>query len=210
MYRRWIWPLVAASLGTCLLATSVVGEPESASLPPLTLKNYKEVAEEVDALVTQIERQEARLLEALESPKTRSAVKILAVSHLLTLHRREIVRRAVRKLTLKGDPERASGRSLGPASRAMPFPYQDLLTNRGYNASRELLDVVGPNQDEDVLRGVVRVYRDVWGTETAKAIFKAVRSTVEVQFRPSFDRVLGLFESMPDLDVSGFPKKEQK
>ena len=211
MYQRWIWLLVAASLGTCLCATSVVGEPESATLPPLTLKNHTEVSEEIDALVELTVRQEARLLDALESPRTRSALKIVAVSQLIRLHRREIVQRAIRKLAIRGDSQRASGRSLGHGTRAMPFPYQDLLTCRCYHASRALFAAATSSAaDEETIKGVVRVYRDVWGTKRAKAIFRALKSVSEERWHPNYDRVLKQFETMPDLDVSGFPKREQK
>ena len=211
MYRRWIWPLVAVALGTCLLATSVVGEPGSTTLPPLTMKNYKEVAKEVDALDKRIELQEARLLDALESPRTRSSVKDLAVRHLLRLHRREIVQRATRKLALKGDPRRASGRSLGPGCRAVPFPYQDLLSFSAYHASRELMTAaLSSAASDEVIQGVVRIYRDVWGGRRAAAIFRVLKSAAEKRWHPNYDRVLRQFETMPDVDVSGFPKKDRK
>ena len=207
MYRHWIWPVAAATLGVCLVATQVVGESEPPVVPPLIWENSKQVAQEVGALVAEGTRQEARLLAALESPKLRFADKEFAVQQLFKLHRREIIQRAIRKLATRGDPQWATGRSIGPAGRAMPFPYQDLMSQRCYHASRELKSIATSRAaDEETIKGVVRLYRAVWGAERAEAIFRALKSQAETKWHPDYDRVLRQFEVMADSDVSSARK----
>ena len=188
----------AATLGVCLVATQVAGEPEPGALPPLTSKNREEIAQEVDALAAKVKQQEARLFAALENPKSRSALLIFAVDNLLRLHRREFVRHAIRKLATKGDPH-GDGSHPGAAGSAMPY----LLSHRSYHASYELMTAaLSPSADDETIKGVLRVYRDVWGTERAKAIFRTLKSVEETKWHPNYDRVLQQFELMPDLYVS--------